>query len=87
LGPYELHIGSTIDWAPRHISTPVSYAMSVCNVYNVVSEDMRGYINQQDLLSLLKSLSPQVTDLQHFQLNVWFLSPLVPPKTICSPVH
>jgi hypothetical protein len=61
--------------------------MSVCNVYNVVSEDMRGYINQQDLLSLLKSLSPQVTDLQHFQLNVWFLSPLVPPKTICSPVH
>lgn len=87
LGPYELNIGSTIDWAPRRISTPVSYAMSVCNVYNVVSEDMRGYINQQDLLSLLKSLFPQVTDLRHFQLSVWFLSPLVPPKAIYSPVH
>jgi hypothetical protein len=49
--------------------------MSVCNVYNIVNENMRGYINQQDLLSLLKSLFPQVTDLQDFQLNVWFISP------------
>jgi hypothetical protein len=67
---------------PVHLSN-----VSVCNVYNSVSEDMRGYINQQDLLSLLKSLFPQVTDRQHFQLKVWFLSPLVPPKTICSSVH
>jgi hypothetical protein len=61
--------------------------MSVCNVYNVVSEDMKGYINQQDLLSLLRSLFPQVTDLRDFQLNVWFLSPSLPPRAIYNPVH
>jgi hypothetical protein len=88
LGPHELHVGNPIDWVAHHISTPVSYAMSVCNVYNVVGEDMRGYINQQDLLSLLKSLFPQVTGLQDFQLNVWFfsLSP-VPPRAIYNLVH
>jgi hypothetical protein len=54
--------------------------MSVCNVYNIVNENMRGYINQQDLLYLLKSLFPQVTDFQDFQLNVWFISPPGTPQ-------
>jgi hypothetical protein len=80
-------MGDTIDWAPRHISTPVSYAMSVCNVYNIVNENMRGYINQQDLLSLLKSLFPQVTVLEDFQLNVWFLSSPVAPNANHCPIH
>jgi hypothetical protein len=68
LGPYELHMGDTIDWAPRYI----------------VNENMRGYINQQDLLSLLKFLLPQVTDLRDFQLNVWFISPGGPKSHLQS---
>ena len=59
--------------------------MSVCNVYNIVNENMRGYINQQDLLSLLKSLFPRVTDPQDFQLNVWSIPPRVPPKPFTVP--
>lgn len=46
--------------------------MSACSVQNVVSEDMKGYIDQQDLLRLLKSLFPDVAQLQDFKLNVWF---------------
>lgn len=50
--------------------------MSVCNVPNIVNEHMRGYIDPQDLLALLKSLFPEVTHMEDFQLSVRFSAKL-----------
>ena len=43
---------------------------SICKVENVIPEDVKGYIDQNELLKKLLKLFPQVKSKQEFNLNV-----------------
>jgi hypothetical protein len=43
---------------------------SVCNVPNIIKESFKGYIEPEDLYTLLKHLFPNVEKKEDFQLDV-----------------
>jgi hypothetical protein len=49
-------------------------APSECTVENIVPEDVRGYIDHNDMLRKLRRLFPSVTDDKDFKVDVSLLS-------------
>ena len=47
---------------------------SVCNVFNIINEQFRGYIEPEDLYILLRHLFPNVARREDFQLDVRLFS-------------
>ena len=61
-------------------------ASSSCTVRNIIPEDIKGYIDQNDLLAKLRSLYPLVKKNEDFRLEVRLLdycpSVIVEPERI-----
>lgn len=66
---------------PRSISSSLEaqapMASSSCTVSNVIPEDLKGYIEQNDLLAKLRTLYPEVKKDEEFRLEVRLYTPSV----------